>query len=71
MANIIVCLPPEIPRDICFYPINPKARAKMVGIVNKVYSLSALPKRKMYTAISRKAVGKSERDNRERHCGWF
>ena len=38
-ANFIVCLPPEVPRDICFYPIdiNPKARAKMVGIVNKVY----------------------------------
>ena len=31
-----VC-PPEVPLDICFYPINPKARAKMVGIVNKVY----------------------------------
>ena len=71
MANFIVCLPPEIPRDIFFYPINPKVRAKMVGIVNKVYSLSALPKRKMYTAISRKAVGISARDNLERHCGWF
>ena len=23
------------------------------------------------TAISRKAVGKSARDNPERHCGWF
>ena len=32
-----VC-PPEVPLDICFYPINPKARAKMLGIVNKVYS---------------------------------
>ena len=25
----------------------------------------------MYTAISREAVGKSARDNPERHCGWF
>ena len=25
----------------------------------------------LYTAISRKVVGKSERDNPERHCGWF
>ena len=24
-----------------------------------------------YTAISRKVVGKSARDNPERHCGWF
>ena len=51
MANFIVCLHPEIPRDICSYPINPKVRAKTVGIVNKVYSLSALPKRKIYKPI--------------------
>ena len=25
----------------------------------------------VYTAISRKVVGKSARDNPERHCGWF
>ena len=25
----------------------------------------------VYTAISRKVVGKSVRDNPERHCGWF
>ena len=25
----------------------------------------------LYTAISRKFVGKSARDNLERHCGWF
>ena len=25
----------------------------------------------MHTAISRKVVGKSARDNPERHCGWF
>ena len=24
-----------------------------------------------FTAISRKVVGKSARDNPERHCGWF
>ena len=27
--------------------------------------------RGMYTAISRKVVGKSARDNPERYCGWF
>ena len=26
---------------------------------------------KMYTAVSRKVVGKSARDNPERCCGWF
>ena len=25
----------------------------------------------LYTAISRKVVGKSARDNIERYCGWF
>ena len=25
----------------------------------------------VYTAISRTVVGKSARDNPERHCGWF
>ena len=25
----------------------------------------------LYTAVSRKVVGKSERDNPERYCGWF
>ena len=29
LANLITCLPPEIPRKNCFYPIHPKARAKM------------------------------------------
>ena len=27
--------------------------------------------RHQYTAISRKVVGKSARDNPERYCGWF
>ena len=42
MANLIVCLPPEVPLDIRFYPINAKVRAKMVGIVNKVYRINFL-----------------------------
>ena len=25
----------------------------------------------VYTAVSRKVVGKSARDNLERYCGWF
>ena len=28
-------------------------------------------KKKWYTAISRKVVGKSARDSPERYCGWF
>ena len=27
--------------------------------------------RQVYTAVSRKVVGKSARDNPERYCGWF
>ena len=27
--------------------------------------------KRRYTAMSRKVVGKSARDNPERHCGWF
>ena len=34
LAKFITDLPPEIPHDICFYPIDHKARA---GIVSKVY----------------------------------
>ena len=30
-----------------------------------------LVRSRLYTAISRKEVGKSARDNAERHCGWF
>ena len=33
LENFILCLPPEKPRDIAFFPINSKAQAKMVGIV--------------------------------------
>ena len=29
------------------------------------------PNSMIYTAVSRKVVGKSARDNPERHCGWF
>ena len=42
MANFIVCLPPEVPLDVRFYPINPEVRAKMVGIVNKIYRINFL-----------------------------
>ena len=31
----------------------------------------AVSKVLLYTAISRKVVGKSARDNPERYCGWF
>ena len=35
LAAFIICLPPEKPRDIAFFPISPLVRAKMAGIVNK------------------------------------
>ena len=37
LANFITSLSPEIPRDIVFYPMNPKGRAQITGIVNEVY----------------------------------
>ena len=36
-----------------------------------IASLHEFIKRGSHTAISRKVVGKSARDNPERHCGWF
>ena len=38
LRHFITCLPPEIPPEISFIPaLYPRARAKMVGIVNKVF----------------------------------
>ena len=37
LANFNTCFPPEIPSDIAFYPINPKASAKIAGIVKKFF----------------------------------
>ena len=42
----------------------------MAVSVNK-YTFLLGPHRPGYTAISRKVVGKSARDNPERYCGWF
>ena len=36
-----------------------------------MYCLSMYILQLLYTAISRKVVGKSARDNPERYCGWF
>ena len=36
-----------------------------------IFNLSKGHSQLMYTAISRKVVGKSARDNPERYCGWF
>ena len=38
LRHFITCLPPEIPPEISFIPaLYPRARAKVVGIVNKVF----------------------------------
>ena len=39
-------------------------RSSMSGLSSEWYG-------QLYIAISRKVVGKSARDNPERHCGWF
>ena len=38
---------------------------------NLINHLEFLENLSLYTAISRKVVGNSARDNPERHCGWF
>ena len=48
-------------------------RAKRFGNSSVPISQNEEPFRTehLYTAISRKIVGKSARDNPERYCGWF
>ena len=48
-------------------------RAKRFGNSSVPISQNEEPFRTeyLYTAISRKFVGKSARDNPERYCGWF
>ena len=55
---------------------NNLTRKSNIVIVNNnnnivIFKLSNTRIRKRYTAISRKVVGKSPRDNPERHCGWL
>ena len=38
---------------------------------NLINHLEFLENLSLYTAISRKVVENSARDNPERHCGWF
>ena len=47
--------------------------AKVLEIQASLYRKNEEPIRTeyLYTAISRKFVGKSARDNPERYCGWF
>ena len=47
--------------------------AKVLEIQASLYHKNEEPFRTeyLYTAISRKFVGKSARDNPERYCGWF
>ena len=47
--------------------------AKVLEIQASLYRKTRSPfePEYLYTAISRKFVGKSARDNPERHCGWF
>ena len=45
--------------------------ANFFSYVTSYYSGSIVRYIRRYTAISRKVVGKSARDNPERYCGWF
>ena len=49
------------------YPLTLVARILINAYFEHWKSLSLM----LNTAISRKFVGKSARDNPERHCGWF
>ena len=49
------------------YPLTLVARILINAYFEHWKSLSLM----LNTAISRKVVGKSARDNPERHCGWF
>ena len=40
-------------------------------VLNYNLILKILPGKYMCTAVSRKVVGKSARDNPERYCGWL
>ena len=68
--------------DYCSYffavliPVSIKDRLRTVdhGLRRTGYKTRTRYKRglrTLYTAISRKVVGKSARDNPERYCGWF
>ena len=45
--------------------------ASLVGAWSSPFNRRTCPVKKIYTAISRKVVGKSARDNLERYCGWL
>ena len=66
----------ETPSDCTFtYTLTPKKKQQQQQIYCwsqlLIASLHEFIKRGSHTAISRKVVGKSARDNPERHCGWF
>ena len=66
----------ETPSDCTFtYTLTPKKKQQQQQIYCwsqlLIVSLHEFIKRGSHTAISRKVVGKSARDNPERHCGWF
>ena len=66
----------ETPSDCTFtYTLTPKKKQQQQQIYCwsqlLAASLHEFIKRGSHTAISRKVVGKSARDNPERHCGWF
>ena len=51
-------------------PTNSQFRP-FVQLKKTVVHLSLRTHDLLYTAVSRKVVGKSARDNPERYCGWF
>ena len=66
----------ETPSDCTFtYTLTPKKKQQQEQIYCwsqlLIASLHEFIKRGSHTPISRKVVGKSVRDNPERHCGWF
>ena len=52
-------------------PLPPSPSPSPFGGLNWGIPQSASSMQEIYTAISTKVVGKSARDNPERHCGWF
>ena len=46
-------------------------RAFLSHVLRVVFLLPSCQPSFLYTAISRKVVGKSARDNPQRYCGWF
>jgi len=57
---------------VCITHRRPLRRPKFCSFKYRSYTKQNMTKSsELYTATSRKVVGKSARDNPERYCGWF